>query len=354
MGLFDKERNLSRAPERVDLAVRASDFRLKNEDLLLRLDAFLAERLTWRSRNSIQDLVRDGYVEVAQNGPERQDRPAEFKRTKRPSAKLRHGAIVRVWIPPELRLPEVTATSEGVHILHEEEDFLVVDKPPLAPVHPSGRHLTGTVIQAVHAHYAELVGEDADEIPVRLAHRLDRETSGVLLLGKTKEAHRVLRAAFEEHRITKTYLAIVEGTPDEDQGSIRLPITPAIQSAVRLKMTTAIHGLESRTDWRLLQSFGPVSLVECQLFTGRQHQIRVHLSAIGHPIVGDKLYGPDETVFIRAADGTLTPEDERALRLPRQALHHHRLGFERPSDGSWLDVESELPEDLEEFLGQWS
>lgn len=332
------------------MPVRASDYQLKHDELLVRLDAFLSDRLTWRSRTSIQALIHDGFVEVSQSGPERRDAEPEYRQTKRPGFKLRHGAAVRVWIPPELRLPEVTASSEGLVILHEEDDFLVIDKPPLVPVHPSGRHLTGTVIQSVHAHYAEVMGDDTDKIPVRLAHRIDRETSGVLLLGKSALAHRALREEFEAHRIDKTYLAIVEGVPDEDEGSIRLPIGPSRTSEVRLKMSAGGDGLESRTDWRLVHAYGAVSLIECQLFTGRQHQIRVHLAAIGHPLVGDKLYGEDETIFVRAAAGELTPADEARLRLPRHALHHHKLGFKRPADETRIVVESPLPQDLRDLL----
>ncbi|MEX1025826.1 MAG: RluA family pseudouridine synthase [Planctomycetota bacterium] len=348
MNLFEPNRNLARGVERVDLPVRGSDYRVRNDELVVRLDAFLCERLTWRSRTSVQKLIEDGFVEVAQEGPERRG-AAAFRKVERAGMKLRHGAIVRVWIPPELRLPAVTGTADGVVVLHEEADFLAVDKPPLVPVHPSGKHLTGTLIQRVHAHYADALEDSDAPMPVRLAHRLDRETSGVLLLGKSALAHRELRVQFERGSVDKTYLAIVEGVPGADAGTLRLPIGPSRTSAVRLKMAVREDGLAARTDWRLLEAHGDVSLIECRLFTGRQHQIRVHLAALGHPIVGDKLYGDDEGRFVRAASDELTPADERALRLPRQALHHHRLGFAR-ADGTRVEVVSPLATDLVDFL----
>ena len=131
---------------------------------------------------------------------------------------------------------------------------------------------------------------------------------------------------------------------------MELPIRSAAASRVRVKMAVGEDGLAARTDWRVLDEVGPYALIACQLFTGRQHQIRVHLAAIGLPIVGDKLYGPDEELFLRASDGVLTAEDERLLELPRQALHHHRIAFDHPRTGERILVESPLAPDLQEFL----
>jgi 23S rRNA pseudouridine1911/1915/1917 synthase len=210
-----------------------------------------------------------------------------------------------------------------------------------------------TLIQRIHAREAERMAERG-EAP-RLAHRLDRETSGLVLVGRHPRAHTDLRRQFEAGTNDKHYLALcrVEASASEgerDEGSVRLPIRSAAASRVRVKMAVGEDGLPARTDWRVLERVGPYALVACELFTGRQHQIRVHLAAVGLPIVGDKLYGPDEELFLRASDGVLTEEDEALLELPRQALHHHRIAFDHPSTGARTTVESPLAPDLVAFL----
>jgi 23S rRNA pseudouridine1911/1915/1917 synthase len=205
-----------------------------------------------------------------------------------------------------------------------------------------------TLIQRVHAKYADQLTDEG--VAPRLGHRLDRETSGVVLVGRRPRAHTELRRQFEAGEIDKTYLAIVDGVVAGESGSLTWPIGPARASRIRVKMTVTEDGLPSRTDWRVVERFDDVTLVACDLFTGRQHQIRVHLAAMGHPIVGDKLYGPDEELFARASDGELTDEDRAVLRLDRQALHHHRVAFDQPSTGERVVVESPLAPDLEAFL----
>ena len=167
---------------------------------------------------------------------------------------------------------------------------------------------------------------------------------------RLSQAHRELRRQFEAHEVQKTYLALVTGELPAIEGSIRWPIGPDHQSAVRLKMTVSADGLECRTDWRVVRPLDGYTLVECDLHTGRQHQIRVHLAAMGHPIVGDKLYGPDEQLFIRAAEGTLSEADRTLLEMDRQALHHYRLVFQSPSGQGPVTVESPLATDIQDFI----
>ena len=344
MGLFPKDRNLASSPDRVELPVRASDFRVRNDELNVRLDAFLRRFLSWRSRTSLQELIRDGYVSVRPSLPERAGTLAVERRAAR---RLRHGALVVVRIPEELRLPTVAAEPGDLVLLHEDDDVLVVDKPPLVPVHPSGRHLSDTLIQRIHAVYAT----DSDErVPIRLCHRLDRETSGLVLCAKNRAAHRELMLQFEARRIEKEYLALVLGPPAEDGGCVDLPLGLAHTSEVRLKMAVVTDGAPSRTRWSLVAARGDVGLVSCRPETGRQHQIRVHMAALGHPLVGDKLYGEDEGLFLRDAAGTLDEEDRQRLRLPRHALHNHRIRFRAPGTGEWVEVQSPLAEDLERYF----
>lgn len=350
MGLFPTDRNLNQPPETVELRVTASALGVRPEEVSIRLDAFLSKHLKWRSRSSIQRLIKDGWTSVDASRPDKPTGIGELVRESRPGRRLRDGSRVVVEIPPDLRLPVPDVITDEFDILFEDGDAIAVDKPPLLPVHPSGRHTSGTLIQRVHARYQKSHLEKG--IAPRLCHRLDRETSGIVLVAKNPEAHRKLAGQFEDREVEKEYLAIVEGVPEESAGIITLPIGPAHTSQVRLKMTVSAEGLACRTDWRVLERFEDCSLVQCQIHTGRQHQIRVHLSAIGYPIVGDKLYGPDEEYFCRQADGTLSSEDLEDLQLPRHALHSHRLVFQSSVTGQPVEVISPLAQDLQAFLDE--
>ena len=349
MGLFPKERNLAVAPDRVELKVRASDFRLRADEVHVRLDAFLQRHLTWRSRTSIQQLVRDGYVLVTQPAPDRAEVPPPAVE-KRVSRVLRHGASVVVMIPEDQRLPEPVGDDEDLVVLYEDEEVLAVDKPADMPVHPSGRHMAGTLIQRVHARYQE--GDEKLGLPLRLCHRLDLETSGVVLVGKGSEPHRHIMRQFERRRVEKEYLAIVHGPPDRDEGTVDLPLGPARGSKVHLKIAVRPDGQRSVTHWRVVERTRKHALLSVRPATGRQHQIRVHLEAIGHPLVGDKLYGVEEELFLRTVRDALTPEDHARLGLARHALHNHFLAWTSPADGERREVRSPLPEDLAAFLAR--
>ncbi len=348
MSLFPTDRDLNRPPETVELVLTASSLGLKSGEVLLRLDAFLQRHLKWRSRTSIQRLVREGWVLVDAPTPDHPEGSGDLVAERRPGRRLRDGARVVIVIPPDARLPVPDNVSTELAILFEDEDAIAVDKPPHLPVHPSGRHHSDTLIQRVHARYRDSHLEQG--IAPRLCHRLDRETSGIVLIAKNPSAHRRLATQFEDREVEKEYLAIVDGLPEESSGDIRLPIGPARTSAVRLKMTVAADGLPCRTEWRVLEQHGDRALVACRIHTGRQHQIRVHLAAIGHPLIGDKLYGPDEQYFCKHADGTLDAADLEVLELPRHALHNHRLVFTSTSTGERVEVESPLAPDLATYL----
>ena len=348
MSLFPKDRNLAVSPDRVELPVRASDFQLRHGELEIRLDTFLCRHLTWRSRTSVQRLIRDGYVSIRHAAPEREALPLAEER--RPGRTLYDGAHVVVRIPEELRIPAPRADAEGVRVLFEDDEVLAVDKPPHLAVHPSGRHLGDTLIQRVHARYRS-PDEDAEErLPIRLCHRLDRETSGLILLGKGEVAHRELTVQFERREVRKEYLAIVHGVPERDSGIVDEAIGPALASEVRLKMCVRVDGQPSVTEWRVVERYRSFALVACRPRTGRQHQIRVHMDAIGHPLVGDKLYGVDDGVFLRASRGESTDADRAELLLDRHALHSHELRWRSPATGQRRVQTAPLAEDLQAFL----
>jgi len=326
--------------------VDASFLRLPVEDVHVRLDQFLALHLTWRSRSSIQTLIKGEYVLVEAPRPG----TAKAEVETRPGRKLIHGTRVVVVIPEELRTTVAPSASSELDVLYEDEEVLAVDKPAGLVVHPSGRYLGDTLIQRVHARYKDQI--EAQKMAPRLCHRLDKETSGIVLIGKRSVSHANVTQQFEDRKVTKEYLAIVKYATDEDLGRIELGLAPSRTSRIGLKMAVASDGLPSHTDWEVVTRYHGYTLVKCRLHTGRQHQIRVHLAAIGHPVIGDKLYGPDDAYFERAIDGDLTADDYRALELPRQALHNHRLVFETPAGGKVVEVISPLAPDLREFLDE--
>ncbi|MCE9594088.1 MAG: RluA family pseudouridine synthase [Planctomycetes bacterium] len=352
MRLLPKHRDLSQTLEKIELAVRASDFRSPVDELVVRLDRFLGEHLTWRSRTSIQELVHDGYVWVDASTPDRPAGSGDAKVETRPGRRLRHGSRVIVWIPEQNRVAlktlELADLGQDLTVLYEDAAALVVDKPAMLAVHPGGRHLTDTLIQRVHARLG-LSGAPRETRP-RLCHRLDRETSGIVLLGKTPTAHSAMMRQFEERLVEKEYLAIVVGQPSAPAGRIDLPIGLGRSTRVQLKMTVRVDGVSSITEWRIVERLRDHALVACKLLTGRQHQIRLHMATIGHPLVGDKLYGANDEYFDKGMDGTLTADDLRELGLPRHALHNHRLVFKSPDGDRRVEVESPLPRDLAEFV----
>ncbi len=352
MGIFEKDRDLTEAPTEVRLLVDASTFRVPIKGFAMRLDKFLGHHLKWRSRSSVQGLIRDGYVEIDAARPEAPKGTGVRKVEKRSGAKLQHGSQVFIRIPDSYRTLLLGETHDELTVLFEDEDVLVVDKPPLIAVHPSGRYMSDTLIQRVHLRYREEI-ESGQFLP-RLCHRLDRETSGIVLVSKRPRTHPALTIQFEDRLVEKGYLAIVDGVPEPASGSIDAPIRLSTTSPVELEMTTAADGLPCRTDWETLKVSGGRALLRLRIHTGRQHQIRVHMAAIGTPLVGDKLYGPDREIFLRSAAGEMTDSDRAQLVIDRHALHSHRLLFESPTSGESVEVLSGLPDDLAEAFPEFA
>jgi 23S rRNA pseudouridine1911/1915/1917 synthase len=240
-------------------------------------------------------------------------------------------------------------------VLYQDEHLLVIDKPPLIAVHPTARHHNMTVIKLLEARRP---GEFFS-----LVHRLDRETSGVLLLARSRQADRSFKRLIEDRSLAelagggtaahasaihKTYLAITWGTPQA--GLVDRPLELDPDNSLRVKMRLAPRGgLEARTEVEIVESTEGYCLVSCRLLTGRQHQIRVHLAALGCPVVGDKLYGPDDRMLARSADRELSDEDRERLELDRHALHAHRYEMRHAVTGAALALSSPLPADLAAF-----
>ena len=280
-----------------------------------RLDVFIARRLPELTRSRVKRLIDDGFVAVA------------GQRVK-PGLRLESGQLVCVEIPP----PAPTwAESEPIalDVLYEDPDLLAVNKPPGMTVHPSPGHASGTLVNAILAHCSDLSGIGGVLRP-GIVHRLDRDTSGVIVVAKNDAAHHALAQQLKARTVEKTYLALVEGTPKPLEGAIEAPIARDPQR--RQRMAVLEGGRDAMTAYRVIERFAGYSLVEARPRTGRTHQIRVHLAAIGHPIVGDRVYG------------------KRSPLVERQFLHALRIAFDHPRNGERMTVEAPLAADLEAAL----
>jgi 23S rRNA pseudouridine1911/1915/1917 synthase len=324
-------------PEGVSESSVVSAFRVPPEAEGRRLDVFVHGQLHRTSRTRAQAIVRASAYDP------------EGRRLK-PNDRVRAAQEILLWRPPW----DETPVPVDVPVLYEDDHLLVVDKPALLPVHPSARYHRNTLIKVMQAARPDCAF-------LSLAHRLDRETSGVIAISKSRACDRAIKRLLERREgVHKTYTAVTRGVPGGPGGarSLRceLPLELDATSLLRVKMRVG-NGPDAVTaatafdvvEVRRSDARGEYALVRCGLETGRQHQIRVHLAALGAPIVGDKLYGPDEGAFARAADGELTADDLEKLELGRHALHATRLELPHPITGNPLAVEAPLPADITAF-----
>jgi 23S rRNA pseudouridine1911/1915/1917 synthase len=280
-----------------------------------RLDRFLAGRCPDLSRSRLQRLIADGHVTV-------DGLPAK------PAARLRAGQHVSVTVaepaPSELAPQPIPLT-----VVYEDRDVLVVDKPAGMTVHPAAGHPDQTLANAVLAHVPEISGVGSALRP-GIVHRLDKDTSGLIVVAKSAEAHTRLAAQFAARRVSKLYLALVHGQVSPAEAVIEAPIGRHPRDRKRMAVLSA--GRESTTRYKVLQQYRRYALLEVRPTTGRTHQVRVHLASVGHPLAGDATYGKPHT------------------RLERHFLHAHRLGFRLPSGDRYVEFVSELPPELQDFL----
>jgi 23S rRNA pseudouridine1911/1915/1917 synthase len=326
-------------PEGVGESSVVSAFRVPPEAEGRRLDVFVHSQLHRTSRTRAQAIVRASAYDT------------QGRRLK-PNDRVRAEQEILLWRPPW----DETPVPVDVPVLYEDEHLMAVNKPALLPVHPSARYHRNTLIKVLQAARPDCAF-------LSLAHRLDRETSGVIVLSKSRACDRAIKKQIERRDgVKKTYTAIARGIPEGHGGGGPLRCALALEldatSLLRVKMrvSRSPEALQASTVFEVVEvresaTGASYALVRCGLETGRQHQIRVHLAALGAPVVGDKLYGPDESAFARSADGELTPEDLVALEMPRHALHAARFELPHPMTGLPLAVEAPLPEDMEGF---WS
>lgn len=315
-----------------DLSVPITEFRfiVQLPEDGRRVDAVLRDHYPWRSREHFQGMIAAGDVLVNDAPP-------------KSATRLRNGDVVRVRIPVP---PDAPARESGDHldVLYEDDALVAIDKPSGVVAHPTGRIRHGTLINFLHARYRRPGEGDADVVP-RLAHRIDRDTSGIVLVVKDRRLDALVTRAFHRREVVKTYLALVEGAPAADAGLVDRPIGPAPDAQTKLEMAVRDDGRPSRTSWRVRERLGRHAWLELSPHTGRTHQLRVHLEHLGHPIACDHLYG-DPRPLRRSTVDPRVPVAADAIVLQRLALHAHRLELAHPVTGRPLVLESPVPRDL--------
>lgn len=289
------------------------EFFIEEKDSGIRIDRVLTEKMEEYSRSYLQKLLKEQQVSV-------NHKPAKA------NYKVQTGDSVCVMVP-ELKEPDITAEEIPLDILYEDDYLLVVNKPKGMVVHPSAGHMEGTLVNAVLAHCEGKLSGINGVLRPGIVHRIDRDTTGALLICKDDAAHRDLAEQLKVHSIKRRYRAVVYGNFKEDEGTVEGPI--GRHPTDRKKMSINYkNGKDAVTHYRVLERFGNTTYIECRLETGRTHQIRVHMSSIGHPLLGDEVYG----------------DKKNAYHLQGQALHAMILGFVHPHTGEYMEFEAPLPE----------
>jgi 23S rRNA pseudouridine1911/1915/1917 synthase len=281
----------------------------------VRLDKYVCEKCPELSRTQIQRLIRSGYITVNDH-------------VVKAGLKLNIGDRLRVIVPPPPPSP-LTPEAIPLNIIYEDDDLLVIDKPAGLTVHPAPGHTSHTLVNAILSRFPHLA-DISDSLRPGIVHRLDRDTSGVMVVAKNSRAQAKLVEQFKTRSVTKAYLVLVKGRLTPENGIIEAPI--GRDPSNRKRMAVVASGRQARTEYRVIRYIGDYTLLEVRPETGRTHQIRVHFSAIGFPVVGDKVYGV------------------KSAFLSRQFLHASRLGFKLPSTGEYVEFKSELPPDLAQAL----
>jgi 23S rRNA pseudouridine1911/1915/1917 synthase len=329
-----------------------------------RLDRYLAAQLPELSRTRIQELIEAGLVLV-------DGKPTKGAHRLRANEKIAVDAQAR---------PPMRAEAEDIplDILYEDDDVIVVNKPAGMTVHAGAGNPRGTLVNALLGR-GQALSQGGDALRPGIVHRLDKETSGVILVAKNDFAHAKVAETFRQRLVKKTYIALVEGMLKEKQGRIEFAIGRDLHRRTRMAAFTEKPGIAvranapagkmlrgdilpgnaraARTDWRTLAEVDGTTLVEVQLHTGRTHQIRVHFSAIGHPIVGDTLYGAAPQICISAGNVRGASKNRGTVTMPalgRNFLHAARLSFTQPRTGDWIEVRAPLPEELRKFVSRLS
>ena len=285
-----------------------------------RIDRYLSEEMEDRSRSYIQKLIKEQYVIVNQ-------KPVKA------NYRLSLGDMVEITLP-EAKEPDIIPENIPLDILYEDQDIIIVNKPKQMVVHPAPGHYSGTLVNALMYHCGqELSGINGTMRP-GIVHRIDMDTTGSLIVCKNDMAHQSLSEQLKIHSIKRVYVAIVHGNIKEDNGTVNFPIGRHPTERKKMSIHTK-NGRNAITHYKVLERFGEYTYIQCELETGRTHQIRVHMSSIGHPLVGDQVYGPRKCPF---------------PKLQGQTLHAKTLGIIHPRTGEYLEINAPLPDYFIELL----
>ncbi|MEI8215692.1 MAG: RluA family pseudouridine synthase [Eubacteriales bacterium] len=298
---------------------RSFEIIISDLDAGKRLDVVIPGHINDISRNYIQKLIEEGNIQV------------NNKVVKIKKHQVAEGDIIIISIPESKPL-EVTGSDIPINIVYEDEDIIIVDKPKGMVVHPSTGNYTGTLVNAILFHCNDLSGINGVERP-GIVHRIDKDTSGLLMVAKNDNAHRSLARQLKEHTINREYRAIVYGNIKEDRGTLSYPIGRDPNNRLKMKVIKE-NSKDATTHYEVIERFGNYTYLKFKLETGRTHQIRVHMSHINHAIIGDKVYGPEKNIF----------------GLKSQLLHAKKLGFIHPTKNEYVEFESELPNEFQEIL----
>src|SRR5208283_5534697 len=295
----------------------------------MRLDRIVVKECPELSRTRVQELIEEGLVRL--NG-----------KSVKHSHKVHAGDVIEVEAPPR---PPLQAEAESIPlvVLYEDDDVIAINKPAGMTVHAGAGNSRGTLVNALLGR-GQALSKGGDPLRPGIVHRIDKETSGILLVAKNDFAHAQLSGAFRQRTVQKTYLTLVQGVLPEESGRIELPIArdPVRRNRMTTKRATSLpNARAARTDWRVLARIDSTTLLEVQLHTGRTHQIRVHFSALRHPVVGDTLYG---------ASGQLHVGHSSLPALGRNFLHAARIGFQQPRTGQSIQLTAPLPDELRKYL----
>lgn len=302
----------------------------------LRLDKYIADTVQNASRTKVKKAIKEGYVTVND-------------KQEKPSYNMEPGDKIDIHLPIP-RPPEANPEQMDLNIVYEDEDLIIVNKKAGRVVHPAYGNWTGTLVNGLMWYTDELSEPEEETIRPGIVHRLDKDTSGVLVVAKNDETHRTLSEYFRTKDIERTYWAIIWGTPDEEEGTITGDIGRSRSDRKKMSVVPDGEGKHAVTHYKVLEYFDHLTLVECRLETGRTHQIRVHFAHKKHWLFGDRKYGGDTVRYGSNTGSRRQMFVNLFKRLQRQSLHAKTLGFEHPTTGDFMEFDSPLPEDLTHVL----
>jgi len=308
---------------------------------MIRIDKFLMDRLPNATRNRVQNAIRDEFIKVNDE-------------LVKANYKIRPGDLITVSLPQPPRETEIIPENIPLVIVHEDDHLVVVNKPAGMVVHPAHQNWTGTLVNALAYHFQHLPTLPDNEGRPGLVHRIDKDTSGLLVIAKNDPALQSLAQQFFNHTIERTYYALVWGEVADDQGTIEVHIGRSIKDRrVVVPYPEGDMGRHAITHYKVLERLRYVTLVKCNLETGRTHQIRAHMRYLGHPLFNDATYGGDQILKGTKFSKYKSYIENCFKLMPRQALHAKTLGFIHPHTKEQVSFDTELPEDFQAVLDKW-